>query len=149
MTTPTFRNPPRHVLSHYVDAARVSLSDCFCPCGQGHRGFKNPRLFKDRPTDGKCSGMRSPFLNSCVCNSVGNCSYPLLRFATRHGVVLRIMLLRQRSSTLCTPRRFKPAQPCTHRHRSAYILAAHAAPSAGRHLSRRGAPPCFLPPACI
>ena len=30
----------------------------FLPFGQRHRGFENPRLFKDRPADGKRSGMR-------------------------------------------------------------------------------------------
>ena len=35
--------------------ARVSLSDCFAPLGQGHRGFENPQLFKDRPADGTAS----------------------------------------------------------------------------------------------
>ena len=35
--------------------ARVSLSDCFAPLGQGHRGSKDPRLFKDRPTDGNAA----------------------------------------------------------------------------------------------
>ena len=42
-------------------AFRVSLSDSFCPMGQMYQGFSNPRLFKDRPTDGKCSGYAAPF----------------------------------------------------------------------------------------
>ena len=68
--------------AHYAIAARVSLSDCFCPMGQRDRGFENPRLFKDRPTDGKeAAALHLLYIN--VCNSVGNRAFLNLR---RHGV---------------------------------------------------------------
>ena len=75
---------PRHgvVLRIMQYAARVSLSDCFCPMGQRDRGFENPRLFKDRPTDGKeAAALHLLYIN--VCNSVGNRAFLNLR---RHGV---------------------------------------------------------------
>ena len=49
------------LISRMQYAVRVSLSDCFCPMGQRDRGVENPRLFKDRPTDGKRSGYAAPF----------------------------------------------------------------------------------------
>ena len=85
-------------------AVRVSLADCFCPMGQRDRGFENPRLFKDRPTDGKRGGCAAPLLNICVCNSVGNCTFRNLR---QHGSAHYFV-----AATVINPlpqRRFKPA----------------------------------------
>ncbi len=144
-------------------AARVNLADCFCPCWQGHRGVKNPRLFKDRPTDGKRSGIRRPLLNICVCNSVGNCRWPLPHFATRCGMFFRIMLLptwsiklhpeptrnaSSKSTSTCSQRNAsqKSASICMQcpLHTPAQIFATHAAPSVGR--SSHGIDPRDPPP---
>ena len=45
-----------HVIPHveFTHAMDRQGQSCrlFCPWGQVHRGFENPRLFKDRPADG-------------------------------------------------------------------------------------------------
>ena len=88
---------PAHVNLHaiYTHAMGCQGQSCrlLCPWGQGHRGVENPRLFKDRPTDGKRSGCAAPFLNISVFHSAGIRMQITDCFASRSGMVLRIILL--------------------------------------------------------
>ena len=47
-----------HIEFTYAIGRQGQSFRLFLPFGQRHRGFENPRLFKDRPTDGKRSGVR-------------------------------------------------------------------------------------------
>ena len=58
----------------------------FALWSKGTGGFPPPAI--QRPSCGrKAQRLRRTLFNICVFNSVGNCSYPLLRFATRCGMV--------------------------------------------------------------
>ena len=77
-----------------------------CPLGQGHRGFENPRLFKDRPTDGKRSGMRRILLAIGVFNGADNrMSLPSFRNLQRHAVAhyFAAAIVAQAPASTCTP----------------------------------------------
>ena len=60
-----FNNATLHVNPHAKIAHAMGCQgqSCrlFCPWGQGRRGFNPPRLFEDRPADGKRSGCAAPF----------------------------------------------------------------------------------------
>ena len=55
----TLRVNPDVKITHAMGCQGQSFR-LFCHWGQGHRGFENPRLFKDRPADGKRSGCAAP-----------------------------------------------------------------------------------------
>ena len=111
----TARVNPHIKITHAMGCQGQSCR-LFCPWGQGYRGFENPRLFKDRPTDGKRSGCAAPFLNISVFHSAGIRMQITDCFASRSGMVLRIILL---SLWSIIPRRnpyiisAAPALPCT------------------------------------
>ena len=94
---PTQRSYPfPHVEPTYAICRQGQSFRLFCPLGQKHRGVENPRLFKDRPTDGKSSGCAAHFLISAFA-----IAWATVHCETRCDMVLRIILLPQRSSTPC------------------------------------------------
>ena len=80
-----------HIEFTYAIGRQGQSFRLFLPFGQMYRGFENPRLFKDRPTDGKRSGVRRTLLNPCGFNSAGNHTWSPLHLATCSAMVLRII----------------------------------------------------------
>ena len=120
--------PHRIEITHAIGRQGQSCR-LFCPVGQMYRGFENPRLFKDRPTDGNPAAAPHPSIFQRVHQRMQPCG-ACLDFATIYSsIVQRIIWLQAWSTKL-------PPQP-THPYMSADIFAANAAPSEGRSLNSR------------
>ena len=63
-----------------------------CPWGQGHQGFKNPRLFKDRPADGKRSGCAAALLSVSQWAAPCSPAHVNLHAIYTHARVARVSL---------------------------------------------------------
>ena len=113
----------------------------FLPFGQMYRGFENPRLFKDRPADGKRSGCAAPLFLisefSIARASVFGFAY---HFAARSDMVLRIILLRPWSPKspphphIITATSSMTCPQCPQNNRM-HFSQTIAAPSVGRSLN--------------
>ena len=96
--------------------ARVSLADCFALGGKGTGGLKTPGYSKTVLRTENAAAAPHPFLNISVFHSAGIRMQITDCFASRSGMVLRIILL---SLWSIIPRRnpyiisAAPALPCT------------------------------------